>query len=151
MDLKFRKMLLIIFFVPLFVQASSSPYPQLIELTGGKIWQENGPFNKVGEHWEYFPENFDHHLSFGLASEMEFEERKEFYGGPELSLHFDHVKYFVSAGFQGDDTNWRMKTRTGVGYEFHIQDDLILVPNLTANYFNEELHPGLSLGLTQVF
>lgn len=137
--------------LPVSLLANSSPYHQLIELTAGKIWTQHDQFYELGLDYEYFPRKFDHHLSFGIATELEFEEENEFFVGPLVSIYYHLVKYFLTTGLQGHDSYWRLKTRMGIGYEFYIKQNLILVPNLTADYIDQEIHPGISLGLAHEF
>lgn len=124
---------------------------KLAEITFGKIWTEDDQFLELGLDLEYFPSHFNHKISFGLASEIEFEKKNEFYTGPLLSIYLNQLKVFMTSGLQGHNSYWRVKSRLGVGYDFHLPEDYILIPNFTVDFIDSEVHQGLSLGIAKEF
>lgn len=135
----------------IFTSHSSEAYDNLAEITLGNVWTPNEKFLEVGLDLEYFPERFSHRFSLGLASEIEFEKEKEFYTGFLLSLYLSQVKVFMTSGLQGHESYWRAKTRLGAGYDFHLSNKYLLIPNFTVDFIDREVHPGVSLGLARNF
>jgi hypothetical protein len=130
---------------------NSEAYDKLAEFTFGKVWATHEQFLEIGLDFEYFPDQFSHRLSFGLASEIEFEKENEFYAGPLVSIYLSHVKVFLTSGLQGHNSFWRLKTRGGIGYDFHLPNEYLIIPNLTLDFIDHEMHPGVNIGLAKMF
>lgn len=124
---------------------------KLAEITLGNVWTPVDDFVELGLDLEYFPERFSHQFSFGLASEIEFEKEKEFYSGPLLSLYLSQLKVFLTSGLQGHDSYWRLKSRIGTGYDFHLPNEYLIIPNFTVDFIDHEVHPGVSVGVAKKF
>lgn len=144
-------MKIILFIVIIAFSHDSEAYDKLVEITLGNVWTPSEQFVETGLDLEYFPERFSHRLSLGLASEIEFEKEKEFYTGPLVSLYLSEVKIFMTAGLQGHNSYWRLKSRTGIGYDFHLPNEYLIIPNLTFDFIDREIHPGASIGLAKKF
>lgn len=129
----------------------SSEKNLLIEATAGQVWLPEDEVFELGLDVEFFPTKFAHHLSLGLSAEVEFEENNEFYLGPLLSYYQNHYKVFTSAGLQGHDHHWRLKTRLGVGKEFYLTEDLIFVPGAFVDFIDDETHYALNFGFAKEF
>lgn len=124
---------------------------KLAEVTFGKVWAPTEQFYEMGLDLEYFPERFSNSFSFGLATEIEFEKEKEFYAGPLFSIYISKLKLFTTSGLQGHNSYWRLKTRIGVGYDFHLPNEYLIIPNITADLIDRETHPGVSVGFAKKF
>jgi hypothetical protein len=124
---------------------------KLAELTYGKIWSKDDQFFEAGFDLEYFLPGFHHRVSVGLASEIEFEDENEFYAGPLVSFYFHEFKAYLTSGLQGHDSYWRVKSRLGAGYEIRLSNDYLLIPNATFDFIDQEIHPGVSLGVARFF
>lgn len=123
----------------------------LAEVTLGNVWTKKDSFVEMGFDLEYFPSKEGTHFSFGVATEVEFEKENEFYAGPLLSLYLSHFKLFLTSGLQGHESYWRSKTRIGLGYDIILPEEYILIPNVTFDFIDRELHPGFSLGLARIY
>lgn len=135
----------------IFLSGHSEAYDKIAELTLGNVWSPAEQFLEMGLDFEYFPEIFSDRLSLGLASEIEFEKEREFYAGPLLSLYLSQLKIFVTSGIQGHDSYWRLKSRLGTGYDLHLSNEYMLIPNVTLDFIDREVHPGVSIGVAKKF
>lgn len=135
----------------IFLSLSSEAYDNLAEITLGNVWTPREQFLEMGLDLEYFPEQFSHRFSLGFASEIEFEREKEFYTGPLFSLYLSELKIFMTSGLQGHDSYWRLKSRLGAGYDFHLPNKYLLIPNITLDLIDREIHPGVSIGIAKKF
>lgn len=135
----------------IFFSHNSEAYDKLAEITFGNVWAVDEQFVEMGLDLEYFPEQFSHRFSLGLATEIEFEKEKEFYAGPLLSVYLSQVKVFMTSGLQGHGSYWRLKSRLGTGYDFHLPNEYLLIPNLTFDFIDDEIHPGVSVGVAKTF
>lgn len=144
-------LLLLFIGVPTVYASSEHDSKYLLEFTGGEVWTKDGSYAEAGLDWEYFPENFHHKVSFGISSEYEFEHQKEIFAGPLVSFYFQAFKFYFTSGLQGRGDYWRIKSRLGVGYDFEFKDKYLIVPNITSDFIDDEIHPGVSLGLARLF
>lgn len=135
----------------IFFSHNSQAYDKLAEITLGNVWAVDEQFAEMGLDLEYFPERYSHFFSFGLASEIEFEKDKEFYTGPLVSYYHSQKKIYITAGLQGHDSYWRLKSRVGAGYDFHLSHAYMIIPNITVDFIDSETHPGLSVGVARKF
>lgn len=148
--------LIIAFSEPLWSMEESRPLSsgndQLIEFNFGEVRVKGHEVFEAGIDYEVFTPGFDHHLSFGVASEIEFLTHDEFYLGPMVSLYFFHTKLFYTSGVQTDFKNktfW--KNRLGLGYEYLAAEHLIFVPTIAVDRSEGEFHRAINLGIALEF
>lgn len=132
----------------------SSSKNSLVELTLGTAFEDDEAVYEVGLDYEYFIPSMDHHLSIGIASEVEFlNDGPEYLFAPLFSLYYYHMKVFISSGFITDFSNKsRWKSRFGFGYEFFIdKHDYIVVPTLAWDVIESEQYPVVVIGVAREF
>lgn len=145
------------FYTPLYAIEKSRPLSSLesnlVEITFGMALDEK--IYEIGLDYEYFLPSMDHHLSIGIASEIEFmQEGHEYFIAPLLSIYYYHTKLFLSSGLLTDFSlrnHW--KTRVGVGYEFFLDGHkLIMVPTVAWDMVEgESQYPAIVLGIAREF
>jgi hypothetical protein len=117
----------------------------LVKVNGHEVFE-------IGLDYEYFLPGWQHHLSFGVASEIEFLQNDEFYLGPLVSLYYFHTKVFYTTGIQTNFSGkayW--KNRLGFGYEFFLEEHFIVVPTIAVDRAEGEFHRAFSLGFAWEF
>lgn len=132
----------------------SSSGNRLIEFTLGVAFKESESVSEIGLDYEYFIPTMDHHLSIGLASEIEFlHSGSEYLIAPLVSFYYYHTKLFLASGLLTDfSSKNRWKTRFGVGYEFFLDGhNLIMVPTVAWDMIEGEQYPAIVLGVAREF
>jgi hypothetical protein len=132
----------------------SSSGDNLVEFTLGVAFEERESVSEVGLDYEYFIPAMDHHLSIGLATEVEFlQDGTQYLIAPLVSLYYYHTKVFLASGLLTDFSHHnRWKTRVGVGYEFFLDaHDFIIVPTVAWDIVAEEQYPAIVIGIAREF
>lgn len=130
----------------------SSGDERLFEVTAGQVKVGEHEIFEVGVDYEYFVPGWEHHLSFGVASEIEFLQKDEYYLGPLVSLYYFHTKAFYTSGIQTDFSGksyW--KNRVGLGYEFFVKEHVIIVPTIAVDRAEGEYHRAFNIGFAWEF
>ena len=149
---------LIFFYLPVSAMEDSRPLSSsgnnLVEFTLGVAFEENESVPEIGLDYEYFLPTMDHHLSLGIATEVEFlHSGPEYLFAPLLSLYYYHAKLFMASGLLTDfSSKNRWKTRFGIGYEFFLDDhNFIIVPTVAWDIVEGEQYPAVVFGLAHEF
>ena len=125
----------------------------LLELTLGVVDEGEEDIFEFGIEVERFLDKAEHHCAIGLVLEPGFsDEKKSTYMALSMSLYYYHYKAYLSSGLLSDfdDIN-EWKTRFGLGKEFFLARNYILVPALVVDNIRDEFNPGISIGLAHEF
>lgn len=125
----------------------------LFELNIGLALEEEEDVEEVGFDVERFLDGSEHHFSIGFATELEFKDHgEEIFLAPLFSVYYFHMKLFLASGLLTDfDEENEWKTRLGLGYEFFLKGEYLLIPIVAIDYIDSEFSPALGLGLAHEF
>ena len=125
----------------------------LLELTTGVTDEDGELVYDFGVDVEHFLDSEGHHYALGVTLEFtEIQDQSFYYLAGLISTYYYHYKFFVNAGvltdFQGAN---EFKARIGLGKEFLLSHNYLLVPTLALEYLRGDVHPGFILGLAHEF
>jgi len=156
---KYFVTLFVLFLVSMPSQAREKSRPQsiggdyLLELTLGFVDEGEEDVFEFGIEIERFLDKLEHHCAIGLVLEPGFsDEKKATYMALSMSFYYYHYKAYISSGLLSDfDDENEWKTRLGLGKEFFLARNYILVPALVVDNIRDEFNPGISIGLAHEF
>ena len=125
----------------------------LLEASLGFVSEEGETLYDFGLEVETFIDALKHQCAIGLSFEVEDLDGELTYFAEGLaSFYYHHFKFFISTGTlfgPRDFKEW--KTRFGLGHEFFIKKDYILIPAITMDRLESESYFGFNLGFAKEF
>lgn len=123
----------------------------VVELNIGGFFEEEEKVLEFGFDFEYFVPGYHHHLSIGLATEVEFRSEDEFFFAPLISYYYHHFKFFLASGILTKFHESEWKTKFGIGHEFFLAPEWILIPSIAYDRINEENGFSIAVGIGHEF
>lgn len=123
----------------------------VVEVNIGRFFQEDEEIFEAGFDLEYFLPGYHHHLSIGFTTEIEFEDEDRFFFAPLISYYYHHFKFFLASGISTRFHESEWKNKLGIGYEYFVDKDWILIPSIAYDRVNEENGISVAIGIGHEF